>query len=185
MPVLERLTPEEALERARDALGDLAGRVELNHGQLDVECEPGRIVEVMTRLRDAEGLSFRFFTFLSAVDRTELKTGEGDETGGLEVLVHVYSPAHAVHANVHVPVDVSEPVCPTLSEVYRGAVWQERECHEMFGIYFEGHENLSHLYLPEDFEGHPGRKDFKLPSRALVKPWPGAKDPDEAAAAGR
>jgi NADH-quinone oxidoreductase subunit C len=185
VPVMDRVSEEQALERAREALGGLTDALELNHEHLDVTCRPANVVEVMTKLRDAEGLAFRFFTFLSAVDRTELKTGDGDQTGGLEVLIHVYSPEHAIHATVHVPVDVEAPVCPTLIGVYRGAEWHERECHEMFGIYFEDHPNLSNLYLPEDFEGHPGLKAFKLPSRALVKEWPGAKDPDEAAAGGR
>jgi NADH-quinone oxidoreductase subunit C len=185
VPVVDRLSEEQALERARDALGGFADAVELNHGHLDIACPPANVVEVITRLRDTDGLACRFFTFLSAVDRTELKTGEEDQTGGLEVLVHVYSPEHAVHASVHVPVDVAAPVCPTLTGVFRGAEWHERECHEMFGVHFEGHPNLSNLYLSEDFEGHPGLKSFKLPSRALVKDWPGAKDPDEAAAGGR
>ena len=56
--------------------------------------------------------------------------------------------------------------------------------HLEYGIDFEGHPQLVHLYLPEDFEGHPGLKSFKLPGRTTVKPWPGAKDPEEAAAGG-
>jgi NADH:ubiquinone oxidoreductase subunit C len=54
----------------------------------------------------------------------------------------------------------------------------------MFGVEFEGNSNLSNLYLPEDFEGHPLLRSFKLPSR-FVKAWPGAKDPEEASAGGR
>ena len=49
---------------------------------------------------------------------------------------------------------------------------------------FEGHPRLVGLYLPEDFDGHPGLKSFKLPTRTLVKAWPGAKDP-AAASSGR
>jgi len=59
--------------------------------------------------------------------------------------------------------------------VYAGAAWHEREAWEMFGIDFEGHPNLIHLYLPGEFEGHPLRKDFPLLSRR-VKPWPGIVD---------
>jgi NADH:ubiquinone oxidoreductase subunit C len=55
----------------------------------------------------------------------------------------------------------------------------------MFGIDFEGHPRLVNLYLTEDFEGNPGLKSFKLPARTTVKDWPGAKDPEEAAAGGR
>jgi NADH-quinone oxidoreductase subunit C len=59
--------------------------------------------------------------------------------------------------------------------VYPGADWHERECWEMYGIVFEGHPALRHLYLPSEFEGHPLRKDFPLLSRT-VKPWPGLVD---------
>jgi NADH-quinone oxidoreductase subunit C len=175
-----RATPEEALERVRGALGDRARRVTLNLGQVDVVCDASDVIGVMTTLRDEPGLRCRFFTFLSGVDRSEF----ADDPGGLEVLVHLYSPEEVVHVNVHVPVDAADPRCPSLADVYRGAVWQERECHEMFGVEFEGHPGLTNLYLPEDFEGHPLRRSFKLPSRS-VKEWPGAKDPEEAAAGGR
>ena len=175
----KRMAPEEALERAERALGDLVSEPRLNYGQIDVTCSPENLVEVMTRLRDDDELLCKFFTFLSGIDRTEF----ADEPGGLEVLIHVYSPERVVHVNVHVPVDIDNPVCPSITTVYAGALWQERETWEMFGVTFEGHPRLVHLYLPEDFEGNPLRRSFKLPSR-IVKEWPGAKDPEEAAAGG-
>ena len=63
----------------------------------------------------------------------------------------------------------------SLVALYGGANWHERECWEMFGITFDGHPGLRHLYLPGEFEGHPLRKDFPLLAR-LVKPWPGIVD---------
>jgi NADH-quinone oxidoreductase subunit C len=59
--------------------------------------------------------------------------------------------------------------------VYPGADWHEREAWEMYGIVFDGHPSLRHLYLPSEFEGHPLRKDFPLLARE-VKPWPGLVD---------
>jgi NADH-quinone oxidoreductase subunit C len=64
---------------------------------------------------------------------------------------------------------------PTIVGVYSGANWHERECWEMYGITFEGHPNLIHMYLPGQFEGFPLRKDFPLLAR-IVKPWPGIVD---------
>ena len=184
MPVMTRVTPEETLSRAQSALGDDAD-VALNFGQLDIVCEPSALVETMTKLRDDDRLQCRFFTFLSAVDRSEYGPEDKPEKrGGLEVLIHVYSPDSAIHANVHVPVDANDAHCPTLTGVYMGASWHERETWEMFGIHFDGHPRLVNLYLPEDFDGNPGLRSFKLPSR-LIKDWPGAKDPEEAAAGGR
>jgi NADH-quinone oxidoreductase subunit C len=63
----------------------------------------------------------------------------------------------------------------SLVGLYPGANWHERECWEMFGITFDGHPGLRHLYLPGAFEGHPLRKDFPLLAR-IVKPWPGIVD---------
>ena len=178
-----RINPEDALERVRSAVGGRVDNLRLNFNQVDLFCSPANLVEVATTLRDTPEVGCRFFTFLSAVDRSEF----GEDNGGdnpLEVLVHLYSPEHVISVTIHVPVDPKDPNCPTLSNVFAGANWHEREAHEMFGIHFEGHPSLVNLYLPEDFEGHPGLRSFKLPTR-FVKDWPGAKDPEEAASGGR
>lgn len=175
-----RVDPQKALERVRAAVGESVSELRLNFDQVDLVAPVSIYHDVMTALRDTDDLKCSFFTFLSGIDRSEFS----DEQGGLEVLVHVYSPEHVVHVNVHVPVDFEEPRCRSITDLYGGAIWHERECHEMFGIVFEGHPRLVNLYLPEDFEGHPLRRAFKLPSRR-VKEWPGAKDPEETAAGGR
>ena len=77
-----------------------------------------------------------------------------------------------------VPCDASDPHCPTVSDIWAGANWHERETHELFGIVFDGHPHLVKLVLPEQFEGHPLRKDFVLMSRE-AKPWPGATEGEE------
>jgi NADH-quinone oxidoreductase subunit C len=64
---------------------------------------------------------------------------------------------------------------PTWSRTFPGAAWHEREAHEMFGVEFVGNDDLRNIYLPQDFEGHPMRKDYPLLAR-LLKPWPGIVD---------
>jgi NADH-quinone oxidoreductase subunit C len=64
---------------------------------------------------------------------------------------------------------------PTWVRVFAGAAWHERETHEMFGISFDGNDDLRHIYLPTEFEGNPLRKEFPLLAR-VVKPWPGIVD---------
>jgi NADH-quinone oxidoreductase subunit C len=184
MPVIERVAPDQALARVEKLVGAAAKDAHVNHGHVDITCAPEDLVGVVQNLRDADGLKFEFFTFLSAVDRSEFGGAGGEKAGGLEVLIHLYSPDFVMHVNVHVPVDQANPTCPTITEVFLGALWHERETHEMFGIHFEGHPKLVNLYLPEDFEGNPLLRSFKLPSRG-IKEWPGAKDPEEAAAGGR
>ena len=176
---------DEALARVRQALGDRADRIDVNFGQIDLTCKPDQYFQVITALAETPGLECKFLTFVSGIDWSEFETEEG-EAGrrGLEVLAHVYSPDFVVHCNVHVPVDGEYPVCPSITSLYPGANWHERETHEMFGVVFEGHPRLVNLYLPEDFEGRPLLKSFRLSTR-VVKDWPGAKDPEEAAGGGR
>ena len=186
MSLRERVSAEEGLERVRSALGRKVDGLEVSFGHLSARCSTEDLREVLTTLRDDPGLRFEFFTFLSAIDRSEFGGPDApDKHGGLELLVHLYSPEHVIHVNVHVPLDPADPRCPTVSDIYRGANWHEREMRDMFGVHFEDHPNLTPIYLPEDFEGHPGLRSFKLPNRSFIKAWPGAKDPEEAAAGGR
>jgi hypothetical protein len=73
---------------------------------------------------------------------------------------------------------LTEGAIASVTDLYPGADWHERETHEMFGVDFPGHPDLKPLLLAPEFEGHPLRKDFVLASR-VVKPWPGAKEPGE------
>lgn len=95
-----------------------------------------------------------------------------------EVCCHLSAPERGFGVTLKTAVDKERPSLPSLTPVVRGADWHERECHEMFGVDFEGHPNLAPLYLPEDFEGNPLRKSFALGARA-VKPWPGIVDVEE------
>ena len=111
----------------------------------------------------------------SPVQPTERTYGVAGSEGRFQVLAHVQSTRH--HAGITMKVDIDETgmLAESWVPVYPGADWHERECWEMFGITFEGHPAIRHLYLPDKFEGHPLRKDFPLLSRT-VKPWPGLVD---------
>ena len=84
------------------------------------------------------------------------------------------------HEAIIVKTDVDDEAMQldTLRDIFPGADWHERETHEMFGISFRGHPQLTAIYLPTEFEGHPLRKDFPLLARQ-VKPWPGVVDIEE------
>lgn len=95
-----------------------------------------------------------------------------------EVCCHLSAPERGFGVTLKTAVDKEQPRIASLTSVVPGADWHERECHEMFGIDFEGHPNLAPLYLPEDFEGHPLTKSYALGAR-MVKPWPGIVDVEE------
>lgn len=145
------------------------------------EVESAEWVSTHEQLR-ADG--YTFFDFLTAVDETDrdepafrLVTHLYDIDGGARRSVltttHVVAEADATDA----------PTLPSLTGLWRGAAWHERETFEMFGIGFDGFDDgtglgLRKLLLPATFSGTPLRKSFVLTARAS-KPWPGAKEPGE------
>ncbi len=138
---------------------------------------------------------FTFFSFLSGLDWMPSPYGKGEEdptaepqepdteirqgvTGG-ETRFQVFARLVDLDRHVGVTIKADVPDEPfavdSWTTVFAGANWHERECHEMFGIGFNGHPDLRNMYLPTDFEGYPLRKDFPLLAR-MIKPWPGIVD---------
>ena len=142
--------------------------VESSYGQDTLDVPPEVWVQVLTAARDDLGLTF--FDCLTAVDQTDAA-----DAPGFDVVVHLWSVDRHEHLVVRTRV---ADALPTLTGVFAGASWHERETAEMFGLDFVGHPHLVPLLLPDGFEGHPLRKDFVLAARA-AKAWPGAKEPGE------
>jgi NADH-quinone oxidoreductase subunit C len=67
-----------------------------------------------------------------------------------------------MNLNVRVPIPALEALAPTIQDIYKSANWNEREVYDMFGIKFTGHPDLRRLLMPEDWQGHPLRKDYPL-----------------------
>ncbi|MFD8792394.1 NADH-quinone oxidoreductase subunit C, partial [Streptomyces vinaceus] len=160
-----------------DSLPDAAATIfgaealaERSYEVLTVDVPAGSWISALEIARDKLGCTY--FDWLSAVD----------EPGtGFRVCAHVVSlENHRVRRLLlRTTVPHSAPSLPSAVAVYAGAEWHERETHEMFGVVFTDHPHLVPLLLPENFEGHPLRKDFVLAAR-VAKAWPGAKEPGEA-----
>lgn len=127
-------------------------------------------------------LDLVFFSWLSAIDwANEVEAGDPPSDEVEERIELLSALSDVTEGNLVVlstDLPRESPTIPSLVEVYVGADWHEREAYEMFGITFEGHPNLIHLYLPESFIGNPLRKSFPLLSRE-VKPWPGTVDVED------
>jgi NADH-quinone oxidoreductase subunit C len=182
------------LARLEEELGD--GLIEHGaaFGGLIVRIAPGSWRQAARFCRDQ--LGFDYLSFIAAIDwmptpiiaeegsgdtsapvqPKEMTFGVGGSAGRLQVFAHVES-THQAGSGITLKVDVddADPHAESWVPVYPGADWHERETWEMFGIVFDGHPSLRHLYLPSEFEGHPLRKDFPLLARE-VKPWPGLVD---------
>ncbi len=131
-------------------------------------------VEAVLAARDA---GYTMFDWLSAVDEPE-----GDPAGA-DVVVHLVGLGPLRTVLLRARVEVGSPQLASITGVFAGAAWHERETHEMFGIDFPGFhdgsgQGLRPLLLPDGFVGTPLRKSFVLAARA-VKAWPGAKEPGE------
>ncbi len=138
---------------------------------------------------------FDYFCFLSGLDWMPSPYGKGEEdptveqepidmtivqgvTGG-ETRMQVFARLTDIDRHVGITIKADVPDEPfavdSWTTVFAGANWHERECHEMFGIGFNGHPDLRNMYLPTDFVGYPLRMDFPLLS-LMIKPWPGIVD---------
>ncbi len=98
-------------------------------------------------------LGCRFFNFLTAVDWKEK---------GLEVLYRIDNLDQPLDLTVRTKLGPGETHCPSLTAVYRGADWMERECYDLLGVVFDGHPDLRRILLSQDWEGHPLRKDYQV-----------------------
>jgi len=166
------LPPAEIGERLQAQFGRDVLSSDDQRGHAVVKVTADRFAEIARFLRDDPDLGFDFFDFLTAVDYTP-------KGGGFEVVYHVHSTVNNQDARVKLDLPAGEePHAPSIHDVWPGANWFERETWEMFGIVFDGHPHLVKLELPEQFEGHPLRKDFVLMTRE-AKPWPGAVEGEE------
>jgi NADH-quinone oxidoreductase subunit C len=141
------------------------------------EVDPAEWVATITAARDA---AYTFFDWLTAVDQSD-----DEQAPGLDVVCHLMdgSTPKALRRKLFRARVPEGARLASLTPVFRGAAWHERETHEMFGLDFEGFDDgtglgLRPLLLPDGFEGTPLRKSFVLAARAS-KPWPGAKEPGE------
>lgn len=141
------------------------------------DVEPGEWLAAVGQARDA---AYTFFDWLTAVDQTD-----DAQQPGLDVVCHLMDGAtpralRRLLLRTRVPEGTA---LASITPVFRGAAWHERETHEMFGLDFEAFDDgtglgLRSLLLPDGFDGTPLRKSFVLAARAS-KAWPGAKEPGE------
>jgi len=104
-------------------------------------------------LRDEDSLQFDSLSCLSGVDF---------DKDNLAVVYHLYSYVHNHKLTLKVIVPKSEPKVPTVSDVWATADWHEREAYDMVGLIFENHPDLRRILCPDDWEGFPLRKDYKV-----------------------
>ena len=145
----------DALAEAYPGFADAIEKVVVDRGELTLHVKAEKIAEIAQIMRDDEGLRFELCSSVSGVDYLN------SDARRLHVVYHLTSMTYRRRVRVEVAVPVDGTV-PTVTSVYPTADWQERETYDMFGVIFTGHPNLTRILMPDDWEGHPQRKDYPL-----------------------
>ena len=122
-----------------------------------------KLVETCMALRDTPSLRFNVLVEVTAADYFPRQPR-------FEVVYHLLSIPNRLRLRLKVRAGADESV-PTVQSVWRGAGWPEREVWDMFGVVFDGHPDLRRLLMPEDWEGHPARKDYPVQIRKAAQTY--------------
>ncbi|HEV2763395.1 MAG TPA: NADH-quinone oxidoreductase subunit C, partial [Pyrinomonadaceae bacterium] len=131
-------------------------------GQLSVRVAPARVVEVCRALRDDAETPFNYLSDLTCVHRPE------NFDAPLEIVYNLYSIKSNERVRVKASVGEEEPI-ESVTGVWPAANWMEREVFDLFGVRFQSHPDLRRILLPQDWDGHPLRKDYPL--EAMENDW--------------
>ena len=145
----------------RESRGDAIRDAVIANGELTLITDIEHYVDLVTFLRDDERCRFVSFIDLCGVDYPQREKR-------FDVVVHLLSPKHNLRIRVKLEAAEDEPV-PTITTVFCGAEWFEREAWDLYGIPFAGHSDLRRLLTDYGFEGHPLRKDFPLTGYVEVR----------------
>jgi NADH-quinone oxidoreductase subunit C len=131
-------------------------QVTVDRGEITLYVQRDKILELCRLFRDSEGLRFELLSSVSGVDYGDAVPDR------LHVVYHLTSMTYRRRIRLEVAVSVEDPHLPSVVEVYPTADFQEREAWDMFGVIFDGHPALTRILMPDDWDGHPQRKDYPL-----------------------
>jgi NADH-quinone oxidoreductase subunit C len=162
------MEPLQIAEKVKERFPEEVLDVREFRGQVSVTLRKGRIVEICRYLHDDPDLLFDYLVDLCGADYL------GKKANRFEVVYHLYSIKHRHALRLKAEVPENDTRIDSVMPVWVGVNWHERECYDMFGIFFAGHPDLRRILLPEDWEGYPLRKDY--PVKGPAKEWKGFID---------
>ena len=138
------------------AFGSAVSKVVVQQDQLLLEVRREHLLEVMQALRDDPALRFEMCMGASGV--------HWPEDTGRELHVHypMLSITHNRRLSIETTCPIDDPHVPSIVSIYPGNNWHERETYDFFGVIFDGHPGLTRIEMPDDWVGHPQRKDYPL-----------------------
>ncbi|MDR7087861.1 NADH-quinone oxidoreductase subunit C [Aeromicrobium panaciterrae] len=147
---------EVADQLATLTLPDAIEKVVVHNGEITFFIRRHALLESVTHLRNDPELRFEFCSSISGVHFPHETDRE------LHVVIHLLSMTHNRRIRVEVVAPDSDPHVPSVVSIYPTADWHERETYDFFGIIFDGHPALTRIMMPDDWPGHPQRKDYPL-----------------------
>ena len=159
------MEPLEIAEKIKELFPEEVLAVSEFRGQVSVTLRKTRIRDVSRYLHDDPELYFDYLIDVCGVDYL------GKKEKRFEVVYHLYSIKHRRMIRLKAEVGEEDLTIDSVTSVWIGANWHERETFDLFGITFSGHPDLRRILMPEDWEGHPLRKDYPLKGPATE--WPG------------
>jgi NADH-quinone oxidoreductase subunit C len=149
---------ESLCQKLKEVLGDRISEPVLRLGEVTIDCDGDKLLDIARTLRDHPDLRFEQLIDLSGIDYSQFAGWTG---GRFAAACHLLSQTHNRRLRLRAfAADAEAPVLPTLTGIWNGANWYEREAFDMFGIVFEGHPDLRRILTDYGFVGHPFRKDF-------------------------
>ena len=145
----------EALEAAYPQFADDVLRVVVDRGEITLHVRPAAVAAIAKVLRDDPNLRFELLSSVSGVDYPA-------QEARLHAVYHLTSMTYRRRLRLETAVTVEDPHVASVCSVYPTADFHERETYDMFGIVFDGHPALTRILMPDDWEGHPQRKDYPL-----------------------
>ena len=146
-----------AVEKLKAQWPDAVLGVEEFRGDTWITLKPSVLVDVGRLLRDDPELRYDLLIFVTAVDYAALGRAPRFWT-----VYNLYSLRFQRRLFMKAPLDGEPPICPSVTSVWAAANWHEREVFDLMGVVFKGHPNLRRIMMPDDWQGHPLRKDFPL-----------------------
>lgn len=135
---------------------DAVQQITVDRGEITFYIRREHLLELCRLLRDDQALRFELCSSVSGVDYGV------DVPQRLHSVYHLTSMTYRRRIRLEVAMDIEDPHLPSVVEVYPTADWQEREAWDMFGIVYDGHPALTRILMPDDWDGHPQRKDYPL-----------------------
>ena len=155
------------VEGLRARFPEMVLGVEEFRDETTVTVKSERIVEVCTFLRDDPDLKYDQLTFVSAVDNLA-RNGQSADGHRFEAVYQLHSLTHRRRLRLKAPLQGDAPRIASVVPVWPAANWHERETYDLMGVVFEGHPDLRRIMMPDDWVGHPLRKDYPLGGDPVV-----------------